>query len=221
MSGRSNEVAKIIRDAIVARRLVPGDKLPEREIVEATGVSRVVARQALIRLSEEGLVAWHENRGASVASPDFGEIIALFDALTSIEQGALDKLGDLVGSELWQRLRRHATAEIGMSCDLGHDPEADMTANFHIMLVNATRNRFIMDFHENLVRRATVFSSIFRLEPTSSPLSHGHAKILDAIEEGELPKAKVLLEKHYTAVLRSYSEKVERSSTLSVREALA
>lgn len=221
MSGRSHQVAKIIRDAIVARRLVPGDKLPEREIVEATGVSRVVARQALIRLSEEGLVAWHENRGASVARPDFGEIVSLFDALTVIEQGALDKLHAVIGSELWQRLRQHAAAEIGMSCDLGHDPEPDMTANFHIMLVKAVRNRYIMEFHENLVRRATVFSSIFRLESTSTPLSHDHAKILDAIEGGDLPKAKDLLERHYTAVLRSYSEKVERSTTLSIKEALS
>lgn len=220
MSDRSLQVAKVIRDAIISRRLVPGDKLTERIIVEALGVSRVVARQALIRLSEEGLVTWHANRGASVAMPDVAEIIALFDALTSVEQGVIDKLGTIVGTELWHRLRRHADAEKGIACDHGHDPEPDMTGNFHILLVSASRNRFIIEFHERLVRRCILLSTIYRLEETSTPLSHDHAKILDHIEGGKLAQAKALIARHYTSILSSYSEKVERTSTTSVREAL-
>jgi DNA-binding GntR family transcriptional regulator len=221
MSDRSNKVAAIIREAIVKHRLRPGDKLVEREVVEAVGVSRIVVRQALIRLSEEGLVAWHANRGASVASPDFTEIVALFDALTSIEQSVIDHVGDLVHSEAWSKLRRHAEHESDIAHRTTREPEADITANFHILFVALRQNRFIIEFHEKLVRRVVLLNAIYRLEDRGKTLIHDHGKLLDFIETRKMTKAKELVARHYADILRSYNMKTEVKSSITLQEALA
>ena len=48
---------------------MPGAKLGERELSEIFDVSRIVIRQALVRLSEEGFVTIERNRGAFVIKP--------------------------------------------------------------------------------------------------------------------------------------------------------
>ena len=50
MSGRSEQIAATICEAILAHRLMPGTKLGERDLADIFAVSRVVIRQALIRL---------------------------------------------------------------------------------------------------------------------------------------------------------------------------
>lgn len=221
MSDRSNQIAAIIRNAIVGHRLRPGDKLIERELVEAVGVSRVVARQALIRLSEEGLVAWHANRGASVASPDVTEIVALFDALTFIEQGVVENLGDKVQSDDWYRLKQHSAHEGAIVRRTTHDPEAETTADFHLLLVALSQNRFIIEFHGKLVRRVVLLNAIYRLEDRGRTLIHDHGKLLDLIEAGKVSKAKELIARHYADILRSYSVKADAKPGMTLKEALA
>ncbi|WP_304524561.1 GntR family transcriptional regulator [Cupriavidus sp. EM10] len=52
----TQKIVGTISDAIYHRRLPPGTKLNERDIADLFGVSRTVVRQALIRLSQDGLV---------------------------------------------------------------------------------------------------------------------------------------------------------------------
>lgn len=221
MSDRSNHIAGIIRSAIIRHRLRPGDKLVERELVEATGVSRVVARQALIRLSEEGLVTWHRNVGASVASFDLTEVIAIFDALTAIEQSVIDRLDGEFGSVEWERLKQHAEVEHKLTHGLAIDPEAEKSADFHILLVALCRNRYIIEFHEKLVRRIVLLNAIYRLEDRGKLLTHDHTNLLELVEGGKIAKAKALVERHYADILRSYSIKQTGTRTMTLKEALA
>ena len=60
------EIADWIRGQIRQRRLVPGQRLVEVDIIRQTGGSRFKVREALQRLAAEGLVDVEEYRGASV-----------------------------------------------------------------------------------------------------------------------------------------------------------
>src|SRR3569833_2639837 len=55
-----------LRDAILAGRIAPGQRLAANDLVEQLGVSRGSIREALQRLSAEGLVDITPNRGAMV-----------------------------------------------------------------------------------------------------------------------------------------------------------
>ena len=62
------QVLDKLRQAIVERRLAPGQRLIERELVELTGVSRTSVREALRELAAEGLVTVIPNSGTVVTS---------------------------------------------------------------------------------------------------------------------------------------------------------
>lgn len=69
------QVASILRDAIVEMRLRPGQVLVERELCEMTQASRPSVREALRQLEAEGLVESHNGKGTIVAeaSPELAE----------------------------------------------------------------------------------------------------------------------------------------------------
>ena len=58
----------VLRDAIIEGRLVPGQKLIERDLCEQTGVSRSSIREALRNLESERLVESLDTKGVVVAT---------------------------------------------------------------------------------------------------------------------------------------------------------
>lgn len=65
--GTSARVFALLRDAIVAAELEPGQRLSENELAARLGVSRTPVREALQRLSDDGLVHVVPQLGSFVA----------------------------------------------------------------------------------------------------------------------------------------------------------
>ena len=86
---RSEMICVALRSAILERALLPGMKLPEDSLGERFGASRTIVRQALERLSAEGLVELRHNKGAAVASPSLEEAQDLFELRAQVEDQAL------------------------------------------------------------------------------------------------------------------------------------
>ncbi|CAM4086985.1 GntR family transcriptional regulator [Bordetella tumulicola] len=61
-----HSVTESIRNAILLGRFRPGERLPERELCEMTGVSRTLVREALRQLESEGLIHVIPYRGPVV-----------------------------------------------------------------------------------------------------------------------------------------------------------
>ena len=61
------ELAENLGEMIVSGELMPGTKVPERDLCEMFGVSRTPLREALKVLAAEGLVTLEPNRGAWVS----------------------------------------------------------------------------------------------------------------------------------------------------------
>lgn len=70
-----------LKNQILHLELMPGTLLDETEISRQFGVSRSPVREALIRLSAEGLVQNFRNRTAIVAQFDIATLPAYFDAM--------------------------------------------------------------------------------------------------------------------------------------------
>jgi len=64
----ADAVADRIREAIWSGAYAPGDRLVERRLAHEFGISHIPLREALARLTEEGLVERPPRRGARVAS---------------------------------------------------------------------------------------------------------------------------------------------------------
>lgn len=80
-----SQVVENLRQAILDRRLAPGQRLIERELVELTGVSRTSVREALRELAAEGLVTAIPNRGTIVTSVSAEEARQLYQVRSVLE----------------------------------------------------------------------------------------------------------------------------------------
>lgn len=79
------QVVEMLREAIVSMRLVPGERITERQLVESTGVSRATAREALRQLAAEGFVTAVPQRGVVVAAPTPKEAADIYAARAVLE----------------------------------------------------------------------------------------------------------------------------------------
>jgi DNA-binding GntR family transcriptional regulator len=71
----AEDVAAHIRDAILAGRLKPGQRVDQDAIAEELGVSRLPVREALIALDQEGLVQTIPRKGTYVSRVDRDDIV--------------------------------------------------------------------------------------------------------------------------------------------------
>ncbi|RQP09283.1 MAG: GntR family transcriptional regulator [Microbacteriaceae bacterium] len=87
--GRASDRAyEALRDEILQWRLAPGTVLGEVEQAARLGVSRTPLREALSRLSAEGLVEAQSGRGLVVSSVDIADVRGLFELREALETAA-------------------------------------------------------------------------------------------------------------------------------------
>jgi len=108
-TSKTDLVAAMLREMIVAGQLGPGVPLRQRDLAAQFDVSATPIREALRRLEAEGLVVGDAHRGATVARPDQGAVadnyriraalepLAAEMATERIESGALDELDEING----------------------------------------------------------------------------------------------------------------------------
>jgi DNA-binding GntR family transcriptional regulator len=221
LSSRSQAIAEILTRAVIDHRLVPGCKLGEREIAEIFDVSRIVVRQALIRLADDGLAEIERNRGAFVARPSLQEALEIYDALTLVEQGVAVQLHGRLGAAGWAELRQHVERQ-RQAVAAGNNALADVLGQeFHAVLVRLSRNKVLQDIHAQLVRRTTLLRSLITADFDYCTLLDEHARIVDLLEKGRMKQAMELMAVHYRAVVRGYIMDRQVFPEMTPRQALA
>jgi DNA-binding GntR family transcriptional regulator len=89
-SGRllHDEVASELREIIITGELLPGERIPERQLCERFEISRTPLREALKVLAAEGLVDLLPNRGSRVSQltaegvRELSEVMSIVESLT-------------------------------------------------------------------------------------------------------------------------------------------
>ncbi|WP_276958833.1 GntR family transcriptional regulator [Allomeiothermus silvanus] len=74
-----------VRQAILDGKLLPGQRLVEKELSEQFGLGRAAIRTALARLEQEGLVESEPFRGARVRSLSEAEAVEVLEARAALE----------------------------------------------------------------------------------------------------------------------------------------
>ena len=221
LSSRSQTIADMLTRAIIDHRLVPGCKLGERELAEIFDVSRIVVRQALIRLADDGLAQIERNRGAFVAKPSMQEAMEIYDALTLVEQGVAAQLSDRLGPAGWAELRQHVERQ-RQAVAAGNDALADVLGQeFHTVFVRLSRNKVMQEIHAQLVRRTTLLRSLISADFDYCNLLDDHSRVVDLLEKGRLKQAMDLIDTHHRSVVRGYIMDREVFPEMTPAEALA
>ncbi len=149
MVRRANTLADEIFDKIVgdilSGRLQPKGSLTERDLVARFGASRTPVREAIKRLRERGFLAVGRRGVAVIREMSRGEVEELYALRVRLERAAaLLTVRNITPTEIadLKRINRQF-ADAVAARDLV--VMLDIRAQFHAILVAATRNRWLAD----------------------------------------------------------------------------
>lgn len=107
--------AQYIRTLIFDGHLRPGARVPQDDVAEALGISRIPVREALIALGQQGWVTIAPNRGAFVTSLDERAVRDHYELYGLVygfaAKKALERSGDVLGEKLGQLARDYANTD--------------------------------------------------------------------------------------------------------------
>jgi GntR family transcriptional regulator, gluconate operon transcriptional repressor len=184
------EVAQMLRRAIISGELEAGTHLVESMLSERFQVSRAPVREALKELGSEGLVE-SRRRGVYVKALTEHDVWELYNLRGMLEDAAVELAVNRFDQEDIAVLRRHldAMAAAASSARVSDFAEEDM--RFHTAF-------FERAGHRRLLRVWQSFSQTFRVileitdagSPDLEPVVGHHSKILGAIERRDLDEAR-------------------------------
>ncbi|MFG6083385.1 GntR family transcriptional regulator [Paracoccus litorisediminis] len=135
-------VYDMLKDEILSLNMKPGSPVDEVLISERMGSSRTPVREALVRLSAEGLVEILPNRATMVAQIDFLNLRSFFDALTLMYRVTARNAAELHRESDLAAIRYHQ--ERFARAVEGQDAIAMIATNrdFHAAIAEAGRNPY-------------------------------------------------------------------------------
>jgi DNA-binding GntR family transcriptional regulator len=176
-----------LKARILSREYAGGSLLTEGEVAEAVGVSRTPVREAMLRLSAEGLLRLYPKRGALVVSVSADEVKDTLEARELLETHAVELVLDLADDALIGELsghlddmRRHAASR-----DVQGFIQADR--DFHRAMVAAGGNAILTKLYDSLRDRQLLMGAVLMRGAPARIASavDEHAAILSAVEAGD------------------------------------
>ncbi|MGH7398763.1 MAG: GntR family transcriptional regulator [Candidatus Rokuibacteriota bacterium] len=199
-----DRVVDALRDAIIAGRLKPGERIRERELVSLLGVSRSPLREAIRILETEGLITSLAYRGARVSELSASDLRDMLDVRIMLEtfaaRLAIERLDDAALQAMEEQVARARAA--GVQVDL--QSNFDLGLEFHDLLVAACGNRKVAQLHENLKRHQRRYQhfAFTRVGRDIRALDE-HADMVGALRRRDLAAVEEGLRAH---LLRFYEE---------------
>ncbi len=192
-------IESVLLDDIAAGLLQPGERLDETKLASRFGVSRTPVREALSRLTAQGVLVTGDKRGVRVAQYSREELAQMFEAMQEIES-ICARLAN-------QRLTLLARSEIESAQDdcrtaaEAADRIAYIRANeaLHFAIYRATDNPYIFELASDFRRKTGPFRAK-KLETKEDLIASvaSHEDLLAKIFSGDSQVAVDGMRKHMT-----------------------
>ncbi len=121
--------------------LKPGDRLVETELAGKLGISRTPIREAIRQMESDGLVTHLPRTGATVRRLDYAEITELYE-MRAVLEGTAARFAARAASDIELSELEAINGEMQNATTANQLYEANR--QFHAVLLNAARNRFLI-----------------------------------------------------------------------------
>lgn len=193
-------IARTLREAIARGRFSPGQQLLEVELAKQFGVSRGLLREAMQRLTQEGLLISRRNRGLFVAEFGPDEVFDIYTARTAVERAACLKVIEVTGrtEEMYAELTRvtdrleERAAQGASGLEL-----SGLDIEFHERMVQEAESPRLNRMHATLATETRM--CLAALEGPVYPVEQRiaeHRGIAEAIRDRDVPRLHRLLAEH-------------------------
>jgi DNA-binding GntR family transcriptional regulator len=175
-----------VKDSILRGEYPGGMMLTEGDVAAKVRVSRTPVREAFLRLRAEGLLQLYPKRGALVVPVSHAEIADVLEARQLVERHAADAA---ISSGQHGEVAAAMRAVLHRQCDpaLSSTEFTDLDRLFHGALVEATRNRLLIEFYAALrdrqLRMGT--SALLRDPQRRALILDEHAALCRTLESGD------------------------------------
>ncbi|MCI2062811.1 MAG: GntR family transcriptional regulator [Eubacteriaceae bacterium] len=194
----SEQVYQTLYEEITSGQLQQGEKLTLKMIQNRLGVSSSPIREALTRLSDDGLISYQPNIGMTVISlskNDASEIFALareFDSMALRFAWAAGARDDLIAQ------LKHVQQDAAAALESGRQDEWLLLSDeFHNVIFRHCGNSRLMDAAEKSRKQISVLSHLYQQDAVNMrEIQKEHDEILAALEEGDIRHADKLMRAH-------------------------
>ena len=186
---------------IRAGSLRPGDRLTETDLAMRLGISRTPVREAIRALEADGLVVHIPRVGASIRRLGYSEVTELYE-MRMVLEGTAARLSARTASEV-------ELAELdAISHDMAEAQSDDLrlyelNRQFHRTLLNAARNRFLIDAVAGLEKTMLILGpSTMEDSARAAEAQTEHEALLAALHDRDAEAAEALMRHHIRAAHR-------------------
>jgi DNA-binding GntR family transcriptional regulator len=178
-----------LRRSIIMGNRESGGRLNVDELADEYNTSVTPVREALQILNHEGLVDIKPRSGYFVARISLKQLRDLLDVRRILELSAVERAARRVSPELICEMRAVHGGYTGDN-DEDYDRYTDENRHFHYLLGMASGNHELAEMIGRLHDQLARFMVMRRAGPT---LEKTHARIIDAIEAGDMDAARQAL----------------------------
>lgn len=209
-----NEICKRIIQAIFEHRIPPGERLTEEFLAETFEVSRTIVRQAVARLSQDGIFVKLPNIGTTVASPTNQQTKDMLCVRRMVEPEIVKSLAGSVTMAGLNQLREHLRAELQARKNNQRGTLLRLTGEFHLLLAELSRNDVLVQLMTRL-QVLTCLAVFVRAKDEEACLPDEHSRITEAIAKRDGETAAMEMIRHLDHVEKDLElDRVEENSSL-------
>lgn len=191
----SERIYTAIRNDILNKTLVSGEKLTIKKLHEMYSVSSSPIREALFRLQQDGLIEYRSNAGMRVIEFTRQDLAEIYMLLTEFDVIALR-----AATTPTRRLSTLAALELCMEkarASIENNYWNYYSDAFHSILYEEAQNGRLTDAARKIRIQSTIFSNQYEIkEENRREILKQHEEILSAIRDNRLDRAEDLMRTH-------------------------
>ena len=199
-------VYNYIQDLIFSLTIKSGEKIPEEKIVKELGTSRTPVREALHRLSNDGLINIYPRRFSEVITFSEADILQLATVRIALDTLSVQLAIQFGSNADFMRLEKLLNECVEAEKVGNMNERIKKDTDFHLELSKIGRNKYLCSMEEslNLKVRLLLAYKIHEDPQYSMPSLETHFKIVQALYDRNVELAVHLMQDH---MLEFYGDK--------------
>ena len=205
------QVRDMLRDRITAGVLAPGEKLTENDLAARLNISRGPLREAILQLTEEGLLLKEPYKGLRVRSVSQRELAELYSLRTTLERFAFE--------EAWEKRSDAALTELQQLYDDLDRARADKDISgavngeiaFHSWVYKLGGHGLLQSHWKKMIPLVQIYMSIHdRQHGISGVFMEAYHTYLNLAQGDDLGTSTIICKKAWTRSTPPWSQGHER-----------
>jgi DNA-binding GntR family transcriptional regulator len=193
-------IADQLREQIVQGIFRPGEQINESELASQLHTSRGPVREALQRLSQEGILVSHRNRGVFVLELTAADIREIYTVREAVESAAADALldgGQEQVEETCQALKSIISDMAKQVAVSDWQAIARLDMQFHTAFVAGAGNTRLIRIYQTLAAESRMcILSLAVAYPRIDALVQEHQNLLDLLAAGDREELHKAINQH-------------------------